>query len=61
MVTPFHTDGALTRSLLPEVDFIKIYMTCSLGEKSERREPKGLYKNVKAGEILGIYRVYPSL
>ncbi|MGM0877051.1 MAG: adenylyl-sulfate kinase [Bacillota bacterium] len=60
MVTPFRTDRALTRSLLLEGDFIKIYVTCSLGE-CERREPKGLYKKVKAGEILGIYRYIRSL
>ncbi|MBD1379820.1 hypothetical protein IC621_06210 [Bacillus sp. IB182487] len=35
-------------------------MTCSLGE-CERREPKGLDKKVKAGEILGIYRYILSL
>ncbi|MFY0760322.1 adenylyl-sulfate kinase [Metabacillus dongyingensis] len=33
-----------------KVIFIKIYVTRSLGE-CERREPKGLYKKVKAGEI----------
>jgi adenylylsulfate kinase-like enzyme len=60
MVTPFRTDRALTRSLLLEGDFIKIYVTCSLGECA-RRELRGLYKKVKAGEILGIYRYILSL
>ncbi|WP_182503700.1 adenylyl-sulfate kinase [Peribacillus huizhouensis] len=38
MITPFRVDHALTRSLLLEGDFNKIYVTCSLGE-CERREP----------------------
>ncbi|WP_191562440.1 adenylyl-sulfate kinase [Metabacillus idriensis] len=41
LVTPFRTDRALTRSLLIEDGFIKIYVTCSLCE-CERRESKGL-------------------
>jgi adenylylsulfate kinase len=50
MVTTFRTDRALTRFLLLKGNFIKIYVTRSLGE-CEGREPKGLYKKVKAGEI----------
>jgi adenylylsulfate kinase len=33
-----------------EMDFIEIYVECPL-EEAEKRDPKGLYKKARAGEI----------
>ena len=40
------------RSLFPEGDFQKVYVQVSLAE-ARRRDPKGLYAKVDAGEITG--------
>lgn len=50
-ISPYRTDREMARSILSEGDFIEIYVKCSLDE-CERRDPKGLYKKAKAGEIL---------
>jgi len=43
-VRKLHADGGL--------DFIEVFVDCSLDE-AEKRDPKGLYKKARAGEIKG--------
>ncbi|MFH1426557.1 MAG: adenylyl-sulfate kinase [Candidatus Kerfeldbacteria bacterium] len=49
-ISPFRADRDIVRALLPEGEFIEAYVQCSL-EECERRDPKGLYKKARAGEI----------
>lgn len=48
-ISPYREDRDKVRELCPE-DFIEIYVKCDLDE-CERRDPKGLYKKARAGEI----------
>ena len=49
-ISPFKTDRNLVRELVQPHEFIEIYMDTSL-EECERRDPKGLYKKARKGEI----------
>ncbi len=49
-ISPFKTDRNLVRELVQSHEFIEIYMDTSL-EECERRDPKGLYKKARKGEI----------
>jgi adenylylsulfate kinase len=49
-ISPFRSDRALVRQLMPAGEFIEIFMDTPLGE-CERRDPKGLYRRARAGEI----------
>ncbi len=51
-ISPYHADRDLVRKLHEEsgMDFIEIHVDCTL-EEAERRDPKGLYKKARAGEI----------
>lgn len=49
-VSPFRADRDSVRSSLPEGDFIEVFVDASL-ETCEARDPKGLYKKARAGEI----------
>lgn len=49
-VSPFRADRALVRSLLAEGEFIEIHVDTPLAV-CEARDPKGLYKKARAGEI----------
>ncbi len=49
-ISPFREDRDAVRELVPEGDFIEIYCKCSL-DVCEERDPKGLYKKARAGEI----------
>lgn len=49
-ISPYRADRAIVRSLFTEGEFIEIYVKCTI-EECERRDPKGLYKKSKAGEI----------
>lgn len=51
-ISPYAADRALVRQLHEDAGFpfIEIYVDCSLQE-AERRDPKGLYKKARAGEI----------
>lgn len=50
-ISPFHSDRELVRALLPAGEFIEIFIDTPLTE-CERRDPKGLYKKARKGEIL---------
>jgi len=49
-ISPFKTERELARSLVGKNEFIEVFMDTSL-EIAENRDPKGLYKKVRAGKI----------
>jgi len=49
-ISPLRRDRERVRSLVPHGDFIEIYVKCSL-DVCEQRDPKGIYKRARAGEI----------
>ena len=49
-ISPLRKDRERVRSLFPHGDFIEIFCNASL-EVCESRDPKGLYKRARAGEI----------
>jgi adenylylsulfate kinase len=49
-ISPYRRDRDMARELLEEGRFIEIFVNISL-EEAERRDPKGLYKKARAGEI----------
>ena len=51
-ISPYRDDRDKVRQLHNEasVDFIEVFVDCSL-EEAEKRDPKGLYKKARAGEI----------
>ena len=51
-ISPYRADRDQVRALHQEagMEFIEIYVDCSL-ETAEERDPKGLYKKARAGEI----------
>ncbi len=49
-ISPFRSDRDAVRELVPEGDFIEVFCKCSL-DVCEERDPKGLYKKARAGEI----------
>jgi adenylylsulfate kinase len=51
-ISPYRADRDQVRALHEEagMEFIEIYVDCSL-EVAEARDPKGLYKKARAGEI----------
>ncbi|RMF56936.1 MAG: adenylyl-sulfate kinase [Calditrichaeota bacterium] len=49
-ISPYREDRDAVRKLLAEGDFIEVYVQCDL-EVCEQRDPKGLYKKARAGEI----------
>jgi bifunctional enzyme CysN/CysC len=64
-ISPFRADRAMARGLFKEGEFIEVFVDTPL-EVAEQRDPKGLYKRARLGEIpnfTGISSVYepPSL
>jgi len=51
-ISPYRRDRDAVRALLPAGDFIEIYVNASLAT-CEGRDPKGLYKKARAGQIKG--------
>jgi adenylylsulfate kinase len=49
-ISPYRDDRNMVRSLFAPGEFIEVFVDCSL-EECERRDPKGLYKKAKLGEI----------
>jgi len=49
-ISPYRADRDIARKAMPEGTFIEVYMQCDLDE-CEKRDPKGLYKKARAGEI----------
>ena len=49
-ISPYRADRDLVREIMKDGDFIEVLVNCDLDE-CERRDPKGLYKKARAGEI----------
>ena len=49
-ISPHRAERQLVREMLPEGEFLEVYVNTSL-EVCEQRDPKGLYKKARAGEI----------
>ncbi|MEH0667262.1 adenylyl-sulfate kinase [Vibrio scophthalmi] len=49
-ISPHRTERQLVRELLPEGEFLEVFVNASL-DVCEQRDPKGLYKKARAGEI----------
>lgn len=49
-ISPFKSDRAIARSLVEESEFVEVFMNAPL-DTCEERDPKGLYKKARAGEI----------
>ena len=49
-ISPYREDRNNIRKLLKDGEFIEVFVKCTLQE-CERRDPKGIYKRAKAGEI----------
>jgi len=51
-ISPYRSDREAVRKMLPATDFIEVYVKAPL-DICESRDPKGLYKKARAGEISG--------
>jgi adenylylsulfate kinase len=51
-ISPYRIDRDRVRATLPEGDFIEIFVDAPI-EICETRDPKGLYKKARAGELKG--------
>jgi len=49
-ISPYHEERQLARSIAGDDQFIEVHLAASL-EVCESRDPKGLYKKARAGEI----------
>ncbi len=49
-ISPYRKDRDLVRRLMEAGQFIEVFVKCSISE-CEKRDPKGIYKKVRAGEI----------
>jgi bifunctional enzyme CysN/CysC len=49
-ISPFRAERAMVRELVPDGDFIEIFIDTPLAE-AERRDVKGLYKKARAGKL----------
>ena len=49
-ISPYRTDRDLVRALVGPGDMLEIFLTCDISV-CEQRDPKGLYKKARAGEI----------
>ncbi|XP_010547945.1 PREDICTED: adenylyl-sulfate kinase 1, chloroplastic-like [Tarenaya hassleriana] len=52
LISPYRRDRDACRNLLPDGDFVEVFMDVPL-EVCEARDPKGLYKLARAGKIKG--------
>jgi bifunctional enzyme CysN/CysC len=49
-ISPFRAEREMVRKMLPEGEFIEIFVDTPLAD-AEKRDPKGLYAKARAGEI----------
>ena len=49
-ISPFKADREMVRALVEKDDFIEVFVNTSI-ETAESRDPKGLYKKARSGEI----------
>ncbi|WP_243039116.1 adenylyl-sulfate kinase [Dyella sedimenti] len=51
VISPFQSERRFARGLFDEGEFLEVFVDTTL-EECERRDPKGLYRKARAGEIL---------
>jgi len=51
-ISPYREDRDMVRAMVEQGEFVEIYVKCALKE-CEKRDPKGLYKKARKGEIKG--------
>jgi len=51
-ISPYRRDRDALRAMMPAGDFVEVYVKASVAA-AEKRDPKGLYKKARAGEIKG--------
>ncbi len=51
-ISPYRRDRDAVRNSMKPAEFVEVYVNVSL-ETAEKRDPKGLYKKARAGEIKG--------
>ena len=51
VISPFQSERRFARSLFGEGEFLEVFVDTTL-EECERRDPKGLYRKARAGEIV---------
>jgi adenylylsulfate kinase len=51
-ISPYRRDRDAVRAMMPAGDFLEVYVKASVAA-AEKRDPKGLYKKARAGEIKG--------
>jgi adenylyl-sulfate kinase len=49
-ISPFNSDRNMVRTLVKDLDYIEVFVDTPLSV-AESRDPKGLYKKARAGEI----------
>jgi bifunctional enzyme CysN/CysC len=49
-ISPFRAERAMVRRMLPEGEYLEVFIDTPL-EEAERRDPKGLYAKARAGEL----------
>jgi bifunctional enzyme CysN/CysC len=49
-ISPYRAERRMVREMLPEGEFVEIFVDATL-EEAERRDPKGLYAKARAGRI----------
>jgi adenylylsulfate kinase len=49
-ISPYRADRDIVREIMSDGDFVEVHVDCDLDE-CEKRDPKGLYKKARAGEI----------
>ncbi|MCI0433309.1 MAG: adenylyl-sulfate kinase [Gemmatimonadetes bacterium] len=49
-ISPYREDREAVRALMPQGDFIEVFVDCAL-DVCEARDPKGLYQKARRGEI----------
>jgi bifunctional enzyme CysN/CysC len=49
-ISPFRAEREMVRAMLPEGDFIEVFIDTPL-EEAERRDVKGLYKKARSGQL----------
>jgi bifunctional enzyme CysN/CysC len=50
-ISPFRNERRMARGLLPDGDFLEIFVDTPLAV-AERRDPKGLYRKARRGELV---------
>jgi adenylylsulfate kinase len=49
-ISPYRADREQVRTIMRDGDFVEVYVECAL-DVCEQRDPKGLYKKARAGQI----------